>query len=49
MLADIKGKFLFEIRPDLFPEGFLTNTEVELWGIYFDSKKIRKESLKGRK
>ena len=30
-------RFLFEIRPDIFPEGYLTETEIELWGIYLES------------
>jgi hypothetical protein len=33
------GKPLFELRPDLFPEGFLTDAETELWGLYLDSIK----------
>lgn len=30
-LADKSGRFLFEIRPDLFPEGYLTLCEEVLW------------------
>lgn len=25
---------LYELRPDLFPEGFLTDTEMWLWELY---------------
>jgi hypothetical protein len=32
---------LFELRPDLFPAGYLTATEIELWGIYYEEKKER--------
>jgi len=27
---------LYEVRPDLFPAGFLTDTELELWAMYFE-------------
>jgi len=43
MLADMKDAFLFQVRPDLFPEGYLTDTEVELWALYFDYKKTLTE------
>jgi len=38
MLADAKGRFLYEIRPDVFPQGFLTTTEMELQALYLDYK-----------
>lgn len=37
-LADIKKRFLFEIRPDLIPEGMLSDTELTLWSIYYKNK-----------
>lgn len=37
-LADARGKLLFEIRPDLFPEGFLTDTELHLWGLFYEER-----------
>jgi len=40
MLAERQGAFLFQIRPDLFPHGFLTQTELELWGIYYEDKRL---------
>jgi hypothetical protein len=27
---------LFQARPDVFPEGYLTDTEIALWGLYYD-------------
>lgn len=42
MLADLKGRFLFECRPDLFPQGRLTPLECELWGRYYDDKSRNK-------
>ena len=38
MLADQKGRFLYECRPDLFPVGYLTPVECELWGLYYEDK-----------
>lgn len=37
-LADLKGNYLFQTRPDIFPEGFLTVTEIELWDMYYKEK-----------
>jgi hypothetical protein len=34
----MKGGYLFESRPDLFPEGYLTQTEISLWALYYDNK-----------
>jgi hypothetical protein len=31
-----RGRFLYEVRPDIFPEGYLTDTEIALWGEYYD-------------
>jgi len=30
-----KGKFLYEARPDEFPEGYLTIVEIELWNDFY--------------
>jgi hypothetical protein len=37
-LCDMKGRFLFEVRPDLFPQGQLTAVECALWGNYYHDK-----------
>jgi hypothetical protein len=29
---------LFQIRPDVFPEGYLTETEISLWGMWYKQK-----------
>jgi len=33
-LLDARGGYLYEHRPDLFPQGFLTYEEVVLWAAY---------------
>jgi hypothetical protein len=34
-LCKAHGKFLFEARPDLFPEARLTDLELAMWGDYY--------------
>lgn len=38
MLCAERGRFLFEARPDLFPEGYLTDTEMAIWGEYYNER-----------
>jgi hypothetical protein len=42
-LCDLKGRFLFEVRPDLIPEGYLTGVECALWSRYYTDKNARQE------
>jgi hypothetical protein len=42
-LGYARGRFLFEIRPDVFPQGFLTEGEIELWEKYYASLKKSKK------
>jgi hypothetical protein len=37
-LLEVRGGYLFQHRPDLIPQGFLTNEEVVLWAAYYDAK-----------
>ena len=32
---------LFEVRPDLFPQGYLCDAEVALWDLYLEGLKDR--------
>jgi len=32
-------RFLYEVRPDIFPYGFLTKIELELWGRFVQEMK----------
>jgi hypothetical protein len=34
----MKSRFLFEVRPDVFPEGRLTDVEIALWARFFTDK-----------
>ena len=43
MLAHQWGKPMFEVRPDLFPEGFLTSLEIELWNLFYTDMENTRE------
>jgi hypothetical protein len=43
VLCDMKGKFLYEVKPSLFPEGELTETEIQLWAMFYEEKNNRKK------
>lgn len=38
ILLDMRGQFLFQVRPDIFPEGRLTTAELELWALHYEEK-----------
>jgi len=38
---------LFEIRSDLFPQGYLTDAEMALWGLYLDDLNERRGTPRG--
>jgi len=40
-LLELKGGYLFQARPDLFPEGYLTDTELALWNYHYGEKAER--------
>jgi len=42
-LCDLKGEFLYRVRPDLFPLQMLTPLETQLWALFFEQRE------KGRK
>jgi len=41
------GKLLYETRPDLFPEGYLTQTETEIWALYIAEQNQKIEAANG--
>lgn len=42
LLGDKWSKPLYELIPDLIPQGRLTEVELELWGMYYARKKEQK-------
>ena len=43
-LCHEKKKFLYEARPDIFPEGYLTYLEQQLWDLYYMEIKERRDN-----
>ncbi len=35
---------LYEVRPDVCPEGYLTDLEIALWGLFFEDRERKRES-----
>lgn len=33
------NRFLFEVLPDLFPYGFLSEIEIQMWARFFNEQK----------
>jgi hypothetical protein len=37
-LCEARGGLLYQHRPDLFPQGFLTMEEIMVWILYYEQK-----------
>jgi hypothetical protein len=37
-LCERRGGFLYQHRPDVIPQGFLTDEELSLWAAYYERK-----------
>lgn len=37
-LIELRGGYLYQHRPDIFPQGFLTHEEIALWAAYYQRK-----------
>jgi len=37
-LLELRGGYLWQHRPDVIPQGFLTDEELHLWAAYYDQK-----------
>jgi len=40
-LLDLRGGFIYQHKPSIFPEGELTDTEALLWELYYREKNAR--------
>jgi hypothetical protein len=45
-LCSERGRFLFEVRADLFPEGRLGPVETELWALWYEEREQRNAARK---
>jgi hypothetical protein len=37
-LLEMRGGFLHQHRPDVIPQGFMTEEEVSLWAAYYERR-----------
>lgn len=37
-LLDMRGGYLYQHRPDVIPQGFMTDEELALWSAYYERK-----------
>lgn len=37
-LIEQRGGFLYEHRPDVIPQGYVTDEELSLWTVYYERK-----------
>lgn len=40
-LCELRGGYLFQVRPDVIPQGWLTDEELSLWTAYYELKEKR--------
>jgi len=38
LLCDKSGQFLFQVLPDVFPHGRITEIEMHLWNMFYEEK-----------
>jgi hypothetical protein len=39
-----RGRFLYEVRPDVFAEGRLTDTEIAMWAKWYAEREQRQQT-----
>ena len=39
-IAEQRGGWLHEVRPDVIPQGWLTNEELSLWVAYYERRSM---------
>ena len=47
ILCDKSGQFLFQVLPDMFPHGRLTQVEMQLWSKFYEEKEERRKAKNG--
>lgn len=45
-LCHVRGQFLYQVRKDLFPYGFLTKDEIMLWDLYLRELNAKQKKVK---
>jgi hypothetical protein len=42
-LLELRGGYLYQHRPDIIPQGYLTNEELALWSAYYEIKQAKSD------
>ena len=42
-LIEVRGGFLHEHRPDVIPQGFVTDEELALWAVFYERREHEKK------
>ncbi len=37
-LLELRGGYLYQHRPDVIPQGFMTDDEIALWGAFYERR-----------
>ena len=37
-VIDMRGGYLYQHRPDVIPQGFVTDEEIAFWAVYYERK-----------
>lgn len=40
-VIDMRGGYLYQHRPDVIPQGYLTEEELALWAVYLEMRDAR--------
>ena len=48
-LLDVRGGYLYQHRPDVIPQGFMTDEEIALWSAYYEAKQKAAEQPGARR
>jgi len=46
-LLHSRGGYLYQHRPDIIPQGFLTDEELALWGAFFEVRNAESKARHG--
>lgn len=46
-LLELRGGYLYQHRPDVIPDGYLTDEELMLWSAYYEQRKAAEGITRG--
>jgi hypothetical protein len=42
-LLDLRGGYLYQHRPDVIPQGYVTDEELALWSAYYERRQAEQK------